>query len=155
MGVLEPLVVFLESRHMVPCCELFSFRTFSFLSTPNPSPLICSQSSISSHSHLVLSIISLPCAFNPFHAFFMHTKCSRSSLHMLSVLFMCFLCTLGDFDPHCMRSMCTFMHLRCYQSSSCAFYARFYACQVLSILATCVLCVLGVIDPCYALFMCT
>jgi hypothetical protein len=127
-GSSEPLVVFLESRHMVPCCELFSFHIFSFLSMPNPSPLICSHSSISFHSHLLLSIISLPCAFNPFHALFMHTKCFRSSLHTLSVLFVRFLCTLGDFDPHYMCSMYTFMHFRWYQSSSCAFYARFYAC---------------------------
>jgi hypothetical protein len=127
MGALEPLVAFLESKHLVPSCELFPLCTFSFLSTHDPSPLIRSLSSTSSHSHFVLSIISLPCVLDPFHTFFMHTRCSRSSLHMLSILSMWFLCTLDVFNFHYTRSMHVFMHPRYYQSSSLPFYACFYA----------------------------
>jgi hypothetical protein len=94
---------------------------------PNPSPFIRSCSSISSHLHLVLSIISLPHPFNPFHALSMHTRHFQSSLHTLLILFMHFLCTLGDFDPHCICSMHVSMDDRCYQSSLHAFYVRFYA----------------------------
>jgi hypothetical protein len=92
---------------------------------PNPSPFIRSWSSIS-HLHLVLSMISLPCALSPFCALFMHITCYRSSLHTLLVFFMHFLCALDAFNPHCMCSMHILMHARCYQSSLCAFYAHFY-----------------------------
>ncbi len=103
----------------------------SFLSAHNlatPLALVASPKlrlrHFSSHSCLVLSIISLPCAFNLFHVPFMHINYFQSSLHTFLVLFMSFLCTLDAFNPHCMHSMCTFMHARCYQSSLHMFYAH-------------------------------
>jgi hypothetical protein len=119
---------FLKSRCLVPCCELFFLCTFSSFSMFDPSLFICSRSSISFHSHLVLSMISLPCALNPFCALSMHIRCSWSSLHTLLVFFMHFLCTLNAFNPHCTCSMRILMHVRCYKSSLCAFYVHFYPC---------------------------
>jgi len=98
---------FLKSKGLVPCCELFFFHTFSFFSTPDPSPFSRSWSSISFHLCLVLSIISLSCVIKPFRMLFMHTTCFQSSLHTFLILFVHFLCTLGIFDLHCTRSMCT------------------------------------------------
>jgi hypothetical protein len=108
-----------------------------------PSPLIRFWSSISSHSCLVFSIISLPCVFDPFRALPMHARCFQSLLHAFYVHFnaryvflilivhaLCtFLCMLSVFDPHCARScmlLCMLgafnphyphsMHTKCYQS---------------------------------------
>jgi hypothetical protein len=92
----------------------------------DPFPFVRSWSSISFHLHLVLSMILVPCALGPFCALSMHIRCSRFSLHTFLVFFMLFLCTLDAFNPHCTCSMCILMHVRCYQSSLCAFYVHFY-----------------------------
>jgi len=127
MGIHKPLVVFLEEQGLGPMLwTLLSSHLFLFFNTL----------SISFHLCLVLSIISLACAINPFHVLFMHTTCFQSSLHTFSILFVRFLCTLGVFNPHCTRSMCALCTLGVF------------------ILVACTLCVLSDVDPCYILFAC-
>jgi hypothetical protein len=127
--------------------------TFSSLSTPNPSPLICFWFSIPFHSHLVISMISLPCAFGIFCVLLMHITCFQSSLHVLYVHF-------DVINFHYMHSLHDFTHTRCCQSLLCTLCMCLvfsilvaHSLHVFSVFDPC--CMLGVVDPCCALSTCS
>jgi len=111
--------------------------------------------------HLLSFISSLPFPFTCVWSF------QSSHWHVLSVLFMCILCTLRAFDPHCTRSrsfLCAFYahlvfsiviaHILCTLSVINPHHARktTHAKCFRSLLA---LCALGVVNPCYTLSTCT
>jgi hypothetical protein len=161
MGIRKPLVVFLEEQGLGPMLwTLFSSHLFLFFNTW----------SISFHSFLVfhllslvLSIISLACAMNPFHVLFMHITCCQSSLHTFSILFVRFLCTLDVFNHHCTRSMCALCTLSvfdpCCMHFMCAKWCwsllhTFCMHLMLSILVARILCALGGVNACCTFYMC-